>query len=54
MLWFQTYDAVVRAHPTAMGAAPAAGPACHAVVLISMAGRVGDLTWGKAGVQRSI
>lgn len=51
---FQTCDAEVRARLTAVGAAPAAGPACHTVVLISMASRVGDLTWGRAGVQRSI
>jgi hypothetical protein len=54
MPWFQTCVAEVRARLTAVGVAPAAGPACHAVILISMASRVGDLTWGKAGVQRSI
>lgn len=48
MPWLRTCDAEVRAHLTAVGAAPAAGPACHAVVLISMASRVGELTWGKA------
>lgn len=48
MPWLQTRDAEVRAHLTAVGTAPAAGPACHAVVLISMASRVGELTWGKA------
>jgi hypothetical protein len=44
----------VRAHLAVVRAAPAAGPVCSAVVLISMASRVRDVTWGKAGVQRSI
>jgi len=44
----------VRAHLTVVRAAPAAGPVCSAFVLISMASRVRVVTWGKAGVQRSI
>jgi hypothetical protein len=48
MSGFQTCGAKVKAHLTVVGAAPAAGSACHTVVLISVASRVGVLTWGKA------
>jgi len=54
MSGFQTWGAEVRTHLTVVEVAATAGLACHAVVLIFMASRVGDLTWGKAGVHRSI